>query len=283
MSGDAIAGQDRRAVASCCSAPTNDPRMPSQSTLAALPAFASMSFRAPTPGAERGARVLRPLPRILVPLDMALERPPARLPGYASAQTCPLKRVKSPDANRTPRNGRDGAGGSSVTLPHLNRLASSALVALGRAELLGHFAMAQQAPAKPVVYVPKIDGVIDLGLAPFVKRVLDEATKAGAAAVILEIDTFGGRVDAAVRIRDTLLDAKVRTVGFVNKRAISAGALIGLATRTLVMAAGPVDTLPRAHRYSRAAPMPDRRAVQDAIVIAAVLQPCHANRARDVE
>lgn len=125
-----------------------------------------------------------------------------------------------------------------MTLLHPKRLASSAFVALGLAGLLGHFAVAQQAPAKPVVYVLKIDGVIDLGLAPFVKRVLAEATEAGAAAVILEIDTFGGRVDAAVQIRDTLLDAKVRTVGFVNKRAISAGALIGLATRTLVMAPG---------------------------------------------
>src|SRR5687768_11810341 len=102
-----------------------------------------------------------------------------------------------------------------MTQLNLKQLASSALVALGLAGLLGHFAVAQQAPAKPVVYVLKIDGVIDLGLAPFVKRVLDEATEAGAAAVILEIDTFGGRVDAAVRIRDTLLDAKVRTVGFV--------------------------------------------------------------------
>ena len=125
-----------------------------------------------------------------------------------------------------------------MTLLDLKRRAGLALVALGLAGLLGHFAVAQQAPAKPVVYVLKIDGVIDLGLAPFVKRVLNEATAASAAAVILEIDTFGGRVDAAVQIRDTLLDAKVRTVGFVNKRAISAGALIGLATRTLVMAPG---------------------------------------------
>jgi membrane-bound serine protease (ClpP class) len=51
--------------------------------------------------------------------------------------------------------------------------------------------------------------------------------------VILEIDTFGGRVDAAVQIRDALLRTDpVRTVAFVNKRAISAGALIGLATQT---------------------------------------------------
>ena len=54
--------------------------------------------------------------------------------------------------------------------------------------------------------------MIDLGLAPFVDRVLREATDAGAAAVILEINTFGGRVDAAVLIRDALLNAKVPTV-----------------------------------------------------------------------
>ncbi|MCK7490417.1 MAG: hypothetical protein MZW92_00315 [Comamonadaceae bacterium] len=57
----------------------------------------------------------------------------------------------------------------------------------------------------PVVYVVPIEGIIDLGLAPFVQRVLGEATDAGAAAVILEINTFGGRVDAAVLIRDALL------------------------------------------------------------------------------
>jgi membrane-bound serine protease (ClpP class) len=120
----------------------------------------------------------------------------------------------------------------------LKWLASSALLALGLAGLLGHFAAARQDPTRPVVYVLELEGVIDLGLAPFVKRVLDQATGSDAAAVILEIDTFGGRVDAAVQIRDALLDAKVRTVGFVNKRAISAGALIGLATQTLAMAPG---------------------------------------------
>jgi membrane-bound serine protease (ClpP class) len=89
-----------------------------------------------------------------------------------------------------------------------------------------------------VVYVAPIEGIIDLGLAPFVQRVLDEATDAGAAAVILEINTFGGRVDAAVLIRDALLNSRVRTVAFVNKRAISAGALIALAAEKIVMADG---------------------------------------------
>jgi membrane-bound serine protease (ClpP class) len=94
------------------------------------------------------------------------------------------------------------------------------------------------ASAAPLVYVAPIEGIIDLGLAPFVQRVLDEAGAAGAAAVVLEINTFGGRVDAAVQIRDALLSAKVPTVAYVNRRAISAGALISLAAQHLVMAPG---------------------------------------------
>jgi membrane-bound serine protease (ClpP class) len=94
------------------------------------------------------------------------------------------------------------------------------------------------APTRPVVYVLEIEGIIDLGLAPFVQRVLAEATAAQAAAVVLDIDTFGGRVDAAVQIRDALLGSKLRTVAFVDKRAISAGALISLAATTIVMADG---------------------------------------------
>ena len=96
---------------------------------------------------------------------------------------------------------------------------------------------AQQA-SQPLVYVISIEGTIDLGLAPFLSRTVREAKEGGASAVLLEINTFGGRVDAAVAMRDTLLKAPVRTIAFVNQRAISAGALIALACDTLVMASG---------------------------------------------
>jgi membrane-bound serine protease (ClpP class) len=112
-------------------------------------------------------------------------------------------------------------------------LAASCLLALLAAARPGSV---QPAPA--LVYVAPIDGIIDLGLAPFVRRVLDEAAAARAAAVVLPINTFGGRVDAAVQIRDALLESRVRTVAFVNKRAISAGALITLAAETVVVADG---------------------------------------------
>lgn len=106
---------------------------------------------------------------------------------------------------------------------------------------IGFFAMFTTALAqdkRPIVYVAPIEGIIDLGLAPFVQRVLNEAAEAGAAMVVLDINTFGGRVDAAVQIRDALLNSKVPTLAYVNKRAISAGALIALSSEKLVMADG---------------------------------------------
>jgi membrane-bound serine protease (ClpP class) len=96
----------------------------------------------------------------------------------------------------------------------------------------------QRTAAGKHVYVVPVEGIIDLGLAPFIKRIVKQAESDGAAAVILEINTFGGRVDAAVLIRDALLEAKVPTVAFVNKRAISAGALISLASEKIYMAEG---------------------------------------------
>ncbi len=108
---------------------------------------------------------------------------------------------------------------------------------LGAGAVAGLAQTPAAAPARFVVVAP-IQGSIDLGLAPFVQRVLDEAAAGGAAAVILEINTFGGRVDAAVKIRDALLDSRVRTIAFINKRAISAGALISLAANDIVITSG---------------------------------------------
>lgn len=103
-------------------------------------------------------------------------------------------------------------------------------------------ATARHAPAQSaaprVVYVATIDGMVDLGQATYLQRVLNEATRAGAAAVVLDINTLGGRVDGAIQIRDALLNTNLRTIAFVNKRAISAGALIALATHTIIMAPG---------------------------------------------
>lgn len=88
------------------------------------------------------------------------------------------------------------------------------------------------------VYIAYIDGEIDLGLAPYVKRVVNEAEKNSAKAIIFKINTFGGRVDAATQIKDAILNSKVKTIAFIDKRAISAGALIALSCEKIVMVPG---------------------------------------------
>jgi len=88
------------------------------------------------------------------------------------------------------------------------------------------------------VYVADIEGMIDLGLAPYVQRVVDEAEKNSADAIIFRINTFGGRVDAATQIKDAILNSSVKTIAFIDKRAISAGALISLSCEEIIMVPG---------------------------------------------
>ena len=88
-----------------------------------------------------------------------------------------------------------------------------------------------------VYYVP-IHGTFDMGLPHFIQRVVDEAEENKAKAIIFDIDTFGGRVDAATQIKDIILDSKIPTIAFINKRAISAGALISLSCDSIFMTPG---------------------------------------------
>jgi membrane-bound serine protease (ClpP class) len=100
---------------------------------------------------------------------------------------------------------------------------------------------------RTVVHVP-VTGTIELGLAPFIARAIREAEDGGAAAVVLDVDTPGGRVDAAWQIIDDVRETDIPVYAFVNRRALSAGAMIALAADDLYMrpgstigAATPVD------------------------------------------
>lgn len=115
---------------------------------------------------------------------------------------------------------------------------SIALLALGAAGLL---APSQGVSAQAeTVYFVEVQGTIDLGLAPYVKRVIDEATDAGAAGVILEINTPGGRLDAALQMKNAILDSRTPVIAFINREAFSAGALIAIAAHEIYMAPGAV-------------------------------------------
>ncbi len=91
-------------------------------------------------------------------------------------------------------------------------------------------------PGAGKVTVVAISGTIDLGLSPFLERVV--AAQGEGDLLVLDISTLGGRIDAALAIRDALLRARARTVCWVNPRAISAGALISLACDVIAVAPG---------------------------------------------
>lgn len=96
------------------------------------------------------------------------------------------------------------------------------------------------AAQSPVVYRLAVSGVVENGLAPYVARGLGEAAAAGASAVFLDIDTPGGRIDAAERIADAIGASTVPVYAWVNPRAYSAGALIALSTKAIYMRPGAV-------------------------------------------
>ena len=89
-----------------------------------------------------------------------------------------------------------------------------------------------------VVYRVPIEGTIDLGLPPFINRMIDKAESENARAIIFDINTFGGRVDAATQIKDAILGSDITTIAFINRRAISAGALISLSCEKVYMTGG---------------------------------------------
>ena len=88
------------------------------------------------------------------------------------------------------------------------------------------------------IYVIPIKGDIDMGLPYFIERGIKEAELNDAEIIIFDIDTFGGRVDAATKIKDSILNSSIPTIAFINRRAISAGALISLSCDSIYMTSG---------------------------------------------
>jgi membrane-bound serine protease (ClpP class) len=92
----------------------------------------------------------------------------------------------------------------------------------------------------PAVYRITVSGVVENGLAPYVARSLREAEAQGAVAAILDMDTPGGRIDAAERIADAVRGSRIPVYAYVNPRAYSAGALIAISSNGIYMRPGAV-------------------------------------------
>lgn len=86
-----------------------------------------------------------------------------------------------------------------------------------------------------LVYVVPIEKEVERGLEAFLKRATEEATEEGANHIIFEINTPGGRVDAASEIANILQGLEVPTTSFIVNQALSAGSYIALNTDSIYM------------------------------------------------
>lgn len=89
--------------------------------------------------------------------------------------------------------------------------------------------------------VVDVDTDINPVTAEFLKRVVEEAVAGGAPAIVLRINTPGGRLDSTREITKTILASEVPVVGFVHppgSQAASAGFIILMACDVAAMAPG---------------------------------------------
>ena len=89
-----------------------------------------------------------------------------------------------------------------------------------------------------LVYVIDIRNEIGSGLSTYISDGIQAAEYAGADAIVFDVDTPGGRVDSAVNIIRAIQDTQIPTIAFVNRQAISAGAMISIACNQIVMTSG---------------------------------------------
>ena len=126
------------------------------------------------------------------------------------------------------------APAATATLPHAMRSFAFSILLLS-------FALTPQTQARDeirkgsVVVVP-LEGEVSPPMFLFLRRILKAAESKGAAALLLEMNTYGGRLDSAEEITNLLNRANIPTYTYINSNAGSAGALIALATQHIYMA-----------------------------------------------
>lgn len=101
-------------------------------------------------------------------------------------------------------------------------------------------AIVVQAAAADEVWILRIDGEIGTGTVAYLREGLNQAETAEASLVILVLSTPGGLLNAGLAARDLLLDTPISTIAFIDRRALSAGALLAIACERIIFAPGGV-------------------------------------------
>lgn len=93
-------------------------------------------------------------------------------------------------------------------------------------------------PVSARVYFIPLHGDVDPGMVSFLDRGLEEALENQAELVIVDVDTYGGLVDAGISLRDQLVNYPGEVVAYISNRAWSAGTLVALGADRIYMSEG---------------------------------------------
>lgn len=95
-----------------------------------------------------------------------------------------------------------------------------------------------QAEGEGSVFVVPVVNEIETGLAVSLERAFEQAAVNEAKAVVLDINTLGGRLDAVLEIGETIRASDVPVIAYIRSQAISAGSYIALNADHIAMAPG---------------------------------------------
>ena len=76
--------------------------------------------------------------------------------------------------------------------------------------------------------------------ASYIKKAIKKAGDEGASLIILELDTPGGLLSSALSIKNYIIESDIPVVAYINKNALSAGALISLSCEAIYMSDGSI-------------------------------------------
>ena len=91
---------------------------------------------------------------------------------------------------------------------------------------------------KPLIYQVEIKKEISSTTWIYLKNGFQEASKLNAAALLIDMNTYGGLLEAADSMRTAILYSPIPVYVFINNNAASAGALISIACDGIYMREG---------------------------------------------
>ena len=115
------------------------------------------------------------------------------------------------------------------------------------------FTFYNSGPVEAEVIHVELDSEINIAEYTFIDKTISQAELNKADFVVIEINSLGGFVDPALKIRDRILESEVEIITFVSGRAWSAAALIALAGEEVYISPsasiGAAETRPNEEKY----------------------------------